>query len=110
MLLLSLALAAALNGPAAAQGTNPFAAPAAWDGVTFGVPSDPAQEARMPRVTAQRLHSLQQKIKGLIIVDARNPADYQESHVAGAVNVPLAQFSTLYKELPKDHLIALYCT
>ncbi|MBU6428088.1 MAG: rhodanese-like domain-containing protein [Cyanobacteria bacterium REEB65] len=115
MLLCSLALAAiAANSPlrlADSQSADPFAAQATgWGEMAPNLASNPAQEARMPRVSAQRLHALMQKNKGVIVVDARDPQSFATLHVAGAVDMPLAQFATQYRQLPKDRLIALYCT
>ena len=112
MLLLAVALTAALRGGLAAPpASDPFEAPPSpWSGSAPGVPSNPAAEARVPRVPAAQLHALMARIKGLIVVDTRDAYSYDAAHIRGAIDLPLFQFSKLYRELPKDRLIALYCT
>jgi rhodanese-related sulfurtransferase len=50
---------------------------------------------------------------GAVFVDARPPELYQESHIQGALNVPLAEFDqridTVLTELPEEALIVTYC-
>ena len=48
-----------------------------------------------------------------VFVDARPPELYQEGHIQGALNVPLAEFDrmidTVLTELPEEALIVTYC-
>jgi len=50
---------------------------------------------------------------GAFFVDARPPALYQEGHIQGALNVPLAEFDQkmerVLTELPEESLIVTYC-
>lgn len=48
------------------------------------------------------------------IVDTREPFEYQQSHVEGAVNIPPMEFMSgvvpaALKDVPKDAPIILYC-
>lgn len=45
-----------------------------------------------------------------LFVDTRGKEAYDFEHVKGAVNLPLADFQTRYKELPKDKKIIAYCS
>jgi rhodanese-related sulfurtransferase len=49
-----------------------------------------------------------------IIIDTREDFEYAESHVAGAINIPPAQFMTgevpvELRDIAKDMLIVVYC-
>ena len=45
----------------------------------------------------------------LIILDARPPADYVQSHITGAVSVPFYDVESYLDQLPKDTWIVAYC-
>jgi len=45
-----------------------------------------------------------------VIVDVRSPADYDQAHVPGALNIPVAEIETRYSELPRGVEIITYCT
>lgn len=50
----------------------------------------------------------------MIIVDTREPFEYEQSHVEGAINIPPMQFMTgaippALAGVPKDEEIILYC-
>ncbi len=47
-----------------------------------------------------------------IIIDVREPHEYMQSHVEGALNIPLSQLSHTHEKLvsiPKDSFVILYC-
>ncbi len=46
---------------------------------------------------------------GAYIVDVREPAEYERSHIKGAVNVPLSQIRERIGEIPKDKPVYLHC-
>lgn len=48
--------------------------------------------------------------KSAVFVDVRDPDSYKAGHVPGALNIPLAQMETRYKELDPSQWIILYCT
>ncbi len=51
--------------------------------------------------------------KKALFVDARNPENYMEAHIPGAVNVPPAQFEAdaepFLSNIPFDQEVILYC-
>ncbi len=61
----------------------------------------------MIQATIELDKALAQRRKGALLVDVRTPAEYAESHIPGAVNVPIfsneerAQVGTLYKQQGK---------
>lgn len=45
----------------------------------------------------------------MFLVDMRNPEDYEQSHIRGAVNIPGDELMEHLARLPFDRLIVLYC-
>ena len=43
------------------------------------------------------------------IMDVREPHEYKNGYIPGAVNVPLSQLSSRVQSLPKDKPLYLYC-
>lgn len=47
-----------------------------------------------------------------LIIDVREPFEYESGHVNGALNIPPAKLmagALELKDVPKDHAIVLYC-
>lgn len=74
------------------------------------IPPNPEAEAAIPRLSAAELFAMTQTAAPPVIVDVRMPSAYHSGHLPGAVNVPLIDFQAKWRTLPKDRLIALYCT
>ena len=51
--------------------------------------------------------------RGVLFVDARDPQDFEEGHVKGALNLPVRHLDLYYprvkEQIPKDVEIVLYC-
>jgi len=68
-----------------------------------------AADADAPRVTAEEVKRLVEKGEALI-VDVRGKDAYDQEHAEGAVNIPVGEVEARLAELPKNKLIAAYCT
>ena len=68
-----------------------------------------AGAAEAPRITGQEVKRLADKGE-VIIVDVRGKDAYDLEHAAGAVSIPLQDLEKRMAELPKDKMIAAYCT
>lgn len=44
-----------------------------------------------------------------IIIDVREPHEYERSHIINAINIPLSQFRERMHEIPKDKPVYLHC-
>lgn len=44
-----------------------------------------------------------------ILIDVREPNEYREGYIPGAINIPLSQLKGRIGEVPKDKDIFLYC-
>jgi len=70
-------------------------------------PSAPADNAR--RITADELHKLWEK-NDVLIIDTRAEAAYKQEHIKGSISMPTGTVLDHLSELPKNKLIAAYCT
>ena len=85
----------------------PQPAPAAVAASPLPSPS-PAYEA--PGMTPEQVQARIQAGEKVAIVDVRSKTSYQHAHIKGALSIPWRDLEKGYKQLPKDYLIALYCT
>ena len=47
---------------------------------------------------------------GLVtVIDVRPPEEYEQGHIAGALNIPLNKLKTRLRELPRDREVVAYC-
>jgi predicted sulfurtransferase len=69
--------------------------------------SPPADNAR--RITADELHKLWEK-NDVVIIDTRAEVAYKQEHIKGSVSMPTGTVLDHLNELPRNKLIAAYCT
>jgi len=69
--------------------------------------SPPADNAR--RITADELHKLWEK-SDVMIIDTRPEAAYKGEHIKGSISMPTGTVLDHLSELPRNKLIAAYCT
>ncbi len=69
----------------------------------------PAFAAEPPRMTAEELKP---KVDAgdAVLLDVRSAAAFATEHAKGAIHVPLDALEARLGELPKNRLIAAYCT
>lgn len=60
-------------------------------------------------ISGTQLDEYLEEQRDMFLVDLRDPASYQESHIAGARNIPEETLMERLWELPKDKMIVLYC-
>jgi rhodanese-related sulfurtransferase len=63
-------------------------------------------------VTSEQLKAMiDAKTPGLVLIDARNPEEYQEVHIKDALNIPLPKLEKdrLLLKAPKDARLVFYC-
>ena len=46
---------------------------------------------------------------GVFLLDVRDPDEFEEGHIPGAVNLPLNEIRSRIEELPRDREISIYC-
>lgn len=71
--------------------------------------SPSGRQLAIPLSEAYRLHQQ----KNALFIDARNPAEYQEGHIQGAINVPLSQAESqllpALEGIPEPAIVITYC-
>ena len=72
----------------------------------------PFEEETYPEIPRVSLEDAKAALdaSSAIIVDVRSAEAYQGSHIAGAINIPLAEIETRLGELDKAQWIITYCT
>jgi 3-mercaptopyruvate sulfurtransferase SseA len=90
-------------GCAPGKGDHPTPAPQPAAGA-----SEKPYEAEMLRPEAIRKRQLAGE--NILIVDVRSKGAFTEAHVKDALNMPWGMIAEGHTQLPKDRLMALYCT
>jgi 3-mercaptopyruvate sulfurtransferase SseA len=67
----------------------------------------PADNAR--RITAAELYDLWKK-HDVVIIDTRSEDAYKGEHITGAISMPTGSVLERVDELPRNKMIAAYCT
>lgn len=107
-----VAIAAAIAACAPSKDEKNAPAPVPAAGASEGAPTvslSPVARYQPPGLTAVELHA-RMAHEPVVILDVRSQAAYDEAHIQGAKSLPWAKLSQGYRQLPKDRLIALYCT
>lgn len=61
----------------------------------------------MRETTIEHLSSVLQQ--GAAVVDVREPSEYREGHVPGAVNIPMGRLTARLDELDRDRPVYVVC-
>jgi 3-mercaptopyruvate sulfurtransferase SseA len=70
-------------------------------------PPPPTDNAK--RITADELHKLWSNNQ-VLIIDTRAESAYQQEHIKGSISMPTGTVLQRIDELPRDKMIAAYCT
>ena len=84
----------------------------AWEEKGFAIYAGPDYEKKVEttRIPPKELQALLASTPGTVtLVDVRDPQEYAEGHIPGAVNIPAAQFATRSAGLEKEKRIIVYC-
>jgi len=61
------------------------------------------------RIKPEEVRELLKKHQA-VLIDVRGEAAYKAGHVKGALNIPAGEILNRAKELPRDKMIATYCS
>ena len=61
------------------------------------------------RIKPEEVRELLKKNQA-VLIDVRSEAAYKAGHVKGALNIPAGEILDRAKELPRDKMIATYCS
>ena len=62
------------------------------------------------QLSAEELYMMANKGEQMVLIDVRAPREYESGHINGAINIPVADLRTRYKELDKNKPIVLICS
>jgi rhodanese-related sulfurtransferase len=62
------------------------------------------------QISAETLHDMVTGSASFVLLDVRASAEYEDSHIDGAINIPVADLRTRYKDLNKDIPHILICS
>jgi hydroxyacylglutathione hydrolase len=65
--------------------------------------------AQVERIAAANLAEEMAGAHAPVVLDVRNPAEFDAGHLPGAVNIPLPTLAARMDEVPTDRPIAVYC-
>jgi 3-mercaptopyruvate sulfurtransferase SseA len=103
---LATGLACAQMKSAVPPGTQPSPSPQVKTATPIPVVKAPNDEAR--RITREEAIKMI-KAKKAVFVDVRGKESYDQSHIKGAINIPLGDILTRIKEIPPKTFIITYC-
>lgn len=66
------------------------------------------QEPAIPSMTAQEAEA-RRKEKGVLLIDVREPFEYEDGHIPGALLMPLGTVGTRWKELSEHAQVIVVC-
>jgi len=59
---------------------------------------------------SQRSDTAWQKVEsGALLIDVRTPGEFAQGHLDNAINIPLENVETGFKDIAKDQPIVVYC-
>jgi len=62
------------------------------------------------QASPEDLHEMITNSSDLVLIDVRAPAEFEENHIKGAINIPVADLRTRYVELDKNKPTVLLCS
>lgn len=76
---------------------------AAW--VTSGYKTN-----HITQISAEDLHDMVTGSSTFVLIDVRAPAEFEDGHIEGAINIPVAELRERHTELKKENTIILICS
>lgn len=62
------------------------------------------------QISASDLHDMVTGTSNFILLDVRTITEYEDNHIKGAINIPVGELRTRYRELNKEKPIILICS
>jgi rhodanese-related sulfurtransferase len=70
--------------------------------------TSPSQQS-VPNISVHDLQTVMHKAGSVLIYDVRQPEEYNEGHIKGAILMPLGDLADRYKGIPHRKKIVVYC-
>jgi hydroxyacylglutathione hydrolase len=71
--------------------------------------SEGLPEGRVQQITVHDLATMREEQPGLVVLDVREPSEWDDGHIAGAINIPMGQALERMREIPADRPKAVLC-
>ncbi len=65
--------------------------------------------ATVPQISVHELASLREERPDLVVIDVREPSEWDEGHIDGALHIPMAEAVRRIAEVPRDRPKAVLC-
>lgn len=81
--------------------------------ICFVAVTSPVSAAGFSTITSAELKAMiEQNEPGLVIIDSRSQSQFDEAHINGALNIPLAvmEQNPALPEVPKNTTVVFYCS
>ncbi|MFO8055035.1 MAG: rhodanese-like domain-containing protein, partial [Bacteroidales bacterium] len=62
------------------------------------------------QISAEDLHEMVTGSEKFVLLDVRAPLEFEDEHIKGAINIPVADLRERYSELKKGDAIILLCS
>ncbi len=69
-----------------------------------------ASPSEVPRISPEKVKAKLDTGSNMVIIDTRSKAEYEQTHISGAVSVPLDEIAQRYSEFNGYTEIFTYCT
>jgi len=76
---------------------------------TGAVPASGLPVAELPNIGAVELGRRLGADRDLVVLDVREPFEWEEGHVPGALHIPMGEVATRLGEIPRERPVALVC-
>jgi rhodanese-related sulfurtransferase len=83
-----------------------------WEEMNYPIVAGPDYEKKIEttKVSPQELKEMiDAGLDDFTLVDVRDPAEFNASHIPGAINIPVATFASRSDQLDKNKKIIVYC-
>src|SRR6266542_1763686 len=62
-----------------------------------------------PAIDTAGIDAMQAREQGAVLLDVREPEEYVQGHVPGAINIPQAELASRLHEIPRDRPVLIVC-
>jgi len=69
-----------------------------------------SRTSHLELISAEDLHDMITGSADFVLLDVRAPLEYEDNHIEGAINIPVAELRTRHNELNKDKTTTLICS
>jgi len=106
VLILMIGALAFLYGRADSQLTP---SPASQPNQSSNSQSSTTETKTYQNIPAKELNNWLNAGKDILLIDVREPSEFKDGYIKGAINIPLGQFENRLQEIPKEKDVVVYC-